>query len=75
MRKTGCADKHGGDITAAPSYGHRPTVLPGSTAAWSASAGVPPCHGALPVRHRFAILRLALAEVIKESGAMTSKAA
>ena len=75
MRRNGRAGKRGSDRTVLPPYGHRPTALPGSAAAGFDAAGVPPCHGALPVRHRFAILRLALAEVIKESGAMTSKAA
>lgn len=74
MHRTGRSEKHGGGRTAAPLYGYRPTALPGSAAARAGSAGIPPCHGALPVRHRFAILRLALAEVIT-GGAMTSKAA
>ena len=54
-----------------PPYEASLVGLPCSVPAAAGLAGVPPCHGALPVRHRFAVLRLALAGVIT-GGAMTS---
>ena len=74
MTETGLRFRRGADIVSVPPYAHCPDGLAGVFAAGAGLFGVPPCHGALPVRHRFAILRLARAEVITR-GAMTSKAA
>ena len=75
MPETGRRFKRGTDaVVTVPPYAHCPDGLTGLFTAGAGLFGVPPCNGALPVRHRFAILRLARAEVITR-GAMTSTAA